>query len=202
MKSARMFFGGLALALLMSVVAGRALADGDAWDGSDSMLYWMIDDTFNQVKFEYAVVYAAPSANLAGKTWTAEEGYGDVGAIALPKDAEGGMGIAYDAKPGSLTGTVEIPTSLGSVDYSGYSFYIELLQWDDVSGSDTRKGVSAVSSYADLVENNHILRQGLSIPSNLAVWAPQTFAAPEPSSGLLLLIGSAILLLRRRTERS
>ena len=189
-----------ALTLLLTAVAGRALAGGDAWDGSDSMLYWMIDDSSNQVKFEYAVVYAAPTANLDGKTWSAEQGYGDVGAIPLPADVPNGFG--YDVKEGSQTGTLDILTSLGSVDYSGYSFYIELLQWDDVSGSDTRKGVSAVSSYAALVGNNHILRQGLSIPSNLAVWAPQTFAAPESSSGLLLLIGSAILLLRRRTERS
>lgn len=102
-----------ALTLLLTVIAGRALAGGDAWDGSDSMLYWMIDDSSNQVKFEYAVVYAAPTANLAGKTWSAEQGYGEVGAIALPGDAPGGMGFAYDVKSGSQTGTWDILTSLG-----------------------------------------------------------------------------------------
>lgn len=197
----KMLFRASALALLLTSVAGRALADGDAWDGSDSLLYWMVDDSSNEVKFEYAVVYAAPTANLAGKTWTAEEGYGDVGAIALPKDAEGGMGFAYDTKKGSQKGTWDILTSLGSMDYSAYSFYIELLQWDKDAQREIRKGVSMVSSYSDLVENHHILGSGMTIPSNLAVWAPMT-AAPEPSSGLLLLLGSAILLLRRRTGRA
>lgn len=192
-----------ALTLLLTAVAGRALAGDDAWDGSDSMLYWMIDDSSNKVNFEYAVVYAAPTANLYGKTWTADSGYGDVEAIALPRDVEDGKGFAYDTKEGSQTGTLDILTSLGSNnDYSAYSFYIELLQWDSSSESEIRKGVSMVSSYTDLVENHHILGSGMTIPSNLAVWAPQTFAAPEPSSGLLLLLGSAILLLRRRTGRA
>ena len=188
-----------ALTLLLTVVVGRALADGDAWDGSDSLLYWMVDDSSNEVKFEYAVVYAAPTANLAGKTWTAEEGFGEVGAIALPADVPNGFG--YDVKEGSQKGTWDILTSLGSMDYSAYSFYIELLQWDNDAQQEIRKGVSMVSSYSDLVENHHILGSGMTIPSNLAVWAPMT-AAPEPSSGLLLLLGSAILLLRRRTGRA
>ena len=199
MKTVRIFRGALALALLLTAVAGRALAGGDAWDGSDSMLYWMIDDSSNQVKFEYAVVYAAPTANLDGKTWSAEQGYGDVGAIPLPADVPNGFG--YDVKEGSQTDTLDILTSLGAMDYSAYSFYIELLQWDGDSQSEIRKGVSMVSSYTDLVEGHHILGSGMTIPSNLAVWAPMT-AAPEPSSGLLLLLGSAILLLRRRTGRA
>ena len=194
-------FHSSALALLVTAVAGRALAGGDAWDGSDSLLYWMVDDSSNQVKFEYAVVYAAPTANLEGKTWSADVGYGDVDALALPRDAEGGNGFAYETKLGSESGTWDIMTSLGSMDYSAYSFYIELLQWDNDAQREIRKGVSMVSSYSDLVENHHILGSGMTIPSNLAVWAPMT-AAPEPSSGLLLLLGSAILLLRRRTGRA
>ena len=197
MKAVKRFFGGFALALLVTAVAGRALADADAWDGSDTMLYWMIDDSSNRVKFEYAVVYAAPTANLVGKTWTAEEGYGDVGALALPTDVPGGFG--YDVKQGSQTGTLGILTSLGAMDYSAYSFYIELLQWSGDSHSEIRQGVSVLSSYSDLVANHHLLGSGMTIPSNLTVWAPQTIAAPEPTSSLLLLIGSALLLLRRRT---
>lgn len=186
-----------ALVLLAAVTAGRALADG-AWDGSDSMLYWMVDDSSNQVEFEYAVVYAAPTVNLDGKTWTADEGYGNVGAVALPTDVPGGFG--YEVKLGSQTGTLDILTSLGSMDYSAYSFYIELLQWDGDSQSEIRKGVSVVSSYSDLVENHHILGSGMTIPNNLVAWTPQTIAAPEPTSGLLMLFGCAALLLKRRRE--
>lgn len=191
-------FKSLAFVLLLAAAAGRGWADTTSWDGSDTLLYWMIDDSSNQVEFEYAVVYAAQTSKLEGRTWTAETGFGeDLGAVALPRDVEGGFGLAYDTKAGSRTGTLDILTSLGAQDYSAYSFYIELLQWD--GESEIRKGVSTVSSYADLVANNHILRTGLAIPSNLAVWAPST--VPEPTSGLLLLIGCSVLLLKRRGVR-
>lgn len=195
-------FRSLSLVLLLALVLGCPRAVFGAWDGADSLLYWMVDDSSNTIEFDYAVVYAAPTASLDGKAWTAETGYGDVGAIALPRNAEGGMGLAYDVKPGSTTGTLDILTSLGNADYSGYSFYIELLQWDDGAGLETRAGVSQIAPYDELVANHHLLTTGMGIPSNLEVWAPRTSATPEPTSGILLLIGCATLLLRRRNDRA
>lgn len=185
------------VALLATALTGRALADVAGWDSSDTLIYWMVDDSSNKIKFDYAVVYAAPTANLEGKAWTAESGYGDVGAIALPVGVDGGFG--YSSNPDTQMGTLDILTSLGALEnYSSYSFYIELLHWD--GASEIREGVSALSSYDALVENHHILRTGMAIPSNLAVWAPAT-TVPEPTSGLLLLFGCAALLLRRRNGR-
>ncbi|MCR5414734.1 MAG: PEP-CTERM sorting domain-containing protein [Kiritimatiellae bacterium] len=37
-------------------------------------------------------------------------------------------------------------------------------------------------------------------PNALAPWNPQTYNAPEPSSGLLLVVGAALLALRRKKE--
>lgn len=160
----------------------------------EQMLYWMIDGN-NEYAFDYAVVYVAPTANLEGKSWTAKDGFGEVeGTIALPKEIDGGY--AYLPKDGSYTTTLDILTELGEEDWAGYTFYIELLQWDAVNEVEIRKGVSETSTYNDLTKNHHILGSGLTIPSNLVVWAPKT--TPEPSSALLLLCGLAALALRRR----
>lgn len=169
-------------------LAGWALAE-------DSMLYWMIDDS-NEIEFQYAVVYAT-TADLTDRIWTKDKGY-DVEAVALPKGVEGGF--AYETVEGSSRVTLDILTDLGSENWSAYTFYIELLQWDDELGQELRKGVSATSSYADLVSHNHVLGSGLTIPSNLVVWAPQTGTVPEPSSDLLVLLGGLLLLLRRRVN--
>ena len=179
------------LGLGVLALAGLARAE-------DSMLYWMIDDS-NEIEFQYAVVYAT-TEDLTGRTWTKENGYGvaEGNQVALPKDIDGGL--AYESiLEGAHFVTLDILTELGSENWSGYTFYIELLQWDDTLG-ELRKGVSATSSYADLVSNNHVLGSGLTIPSNLVVWAPQTSTVPEPTSGMLVLVGGVLLLLRRRRD--
>lgn len=184
----------LALGILGS--ACSSWADGGELNGSDSMLYWMIDDS-NEIEFQYAVVYAT-TEDLSGRLWTKNDGYGvaEGNQVALPKGVDGGF--AYEPKEGSQFATLDILTELGSSNWSSYNFYIELLQWDDVNNSEIRVGVSATSSYDDLVSNNHVLGSGLTIPSNLVVWTPQTSTVPEPSSGLMFLLGGALFLLRRR----
>lgn len=185
-----------AIALLLLAAAGRTLTAFGGEDSSDTLLYWMIDDSSTKIQFDYAVVYAAPTANLEGKTWTAEAGYGDVGSVPLPAGVAGGF--AYKSDSDLRTGVM---TSLGSLgNYSSYSFYIELLNWD--GNIETREGVSTLSSYSDLVANHHILVTGLAIPSNLAPWAPMAGSVPEPTSGLLVALGCAALLLRRRNGRA
>lgn len=186
--------------LLLLVIFGSVhstWAEIGEWNESDSMLYWMIDES-NEIEFQYAVVYAT-TEDLTGRTWTKDNGYGvaEGNQVALPKDIEGGF--AYETVPGSKLVTLDILTELGTENWSSYTFYIELMQWDDVNNSEIRVGVSATSTYEDLVSNNHVLGSGLTIPENLVVWAPQTSTVPEPSSGLLFLIGGALCLLRRRS---
>lgn len=177
------------LGLCLLALAGMSRAE-------DSALYWMIDDK-NEIEFQYAVVYAT-TEDLTGRTWTKEDGYGvsEGNLVALPKDVDGGF--AYETVPGSHLVTLDILTELGSENWSSYTFYIELLQWDDALGQELRKGVSETSTYTDLVSNNHVLGSGLTIPSNLVVWAPKTSVVPEPTSGVLVLLGGMLLLLRRR----
>lgn len=165
---------------------------------SADVLYWMVD-TSNRIEFEYAVVYAAQTDDLVGREWTAESGFG-VDAIALPKNVPGGE--AYDSKNGygtTGTSTWDIKTQLGSDDWYPYSFYVELLQWDSVNGVELRMGVSQVATYQELLISHHLIGSDMWIPANVSVWAPSFSSVPEPTSGVLLILGCAAMLLRRRT---
>ena len=58
-------------------------------------------------------------------------------------------------------------------------------------------------SYSDLTVEDadgvHILqmRDGIEL-NNFQPWSPNAYVVPEPSSGLLLLVGAGLLALRRR----
>lgn len=64
------------------------------------------------------------------------------------------------------------------------------------------RGVSLFSdevSYSQALANNYITtNNSMVLPT---MWAPTSFAIPEPNSGLLMLIGCAVLGLRRRRQR-
>lgn len=176
----RVLLRGL-IAILTSLFVSCA-ARGDV-----QALYWQIDSR-NEIEFDYAVLYAVDTTAGEGAT-----------PIALPNNGEGGF--AYMSQNGGLSTAVldtelESLLALGEKNPSAYSFYIELVQWDAVNEVGIVRGVSEVASYVNLTQNNHILGGGLTIPGNLVVWKPAT-AVPEPTGGSLLLVGLAMLALRR-----
>lgn len=105
----------------------------------------------------------------------------------------------YAVTPGAefVGGMVDIGTD--AERYSGYSFYIELVNGSTESGWTTVAN-SAHLDYSDI--SNSILTGGMDkTSSNFASWTvdPTSFyAIPEPTSGLLLLLGFGALMLRRR----
>jgi len=88
---------------------------------------------------------------------------------------------------------IEAVADVGAVgDLSSYSFYLEL-----GTEQGTAEWVSTQLAYKDAVDNGHIVSSATD--PNLTAWTPTSWAAiPEPSSGLLMLIGVAGLALRRR----
>ncbi len=99
-----------------------------------------------------------------------------------------------------------LPTTLYAVvtDYGTgeWSFAIELGNYDN--GLWTTLASSATLAYADLQnaggQNGYTYlttADALSL-NGLQAWAPESYPVPEPSSGLLALIGAALLTLRRR----
>ena len=88
-------------------------------------------------------------------------------------------------------------TDLGAYSGTGWSYYVEL--WNGMQ--------SASDSWDNLVHNGYISRPGdIGMPTTLAGGAfgqvPGTsYNVPEPTSGLLFLVGGMLLGLKRRRQQ-
>lgn len=135
----------------------------------------------------------------------------------------GDTGIDYDyAKVRVTGGGLSDPSYLNSADYDGvsilangdgatyadvssyssgsYSFFVELLNYENSNWSIV--GHSDTLTYQDLVTSGYITTGGIAAPS--VATAPfglsEQYEIPEPTSGLLLLMGASMLALRRRRK--
>ena len=84
---------------------------------------------------------------------------------------------------------------LGGYGSSEYSFYVELY---NAAGDSVYKGQAV--SYTDLLDSGYISTSGVLTPTMLATGGFNGASVPEPTSGMLLLIGGALLALRRRRQ--
>ena len=101
-----------------------------------------------------------------------------------------GVGIAgYELSEGTAWAT-----DLGTYGDSKYSFFVELI---NASGSlvYTQK---AATSYNDLLSSGYVSASALDRPTGALSGGFNGAAVPEPTSGILLLVGGALLALRRR----
>ena len=77
-----------------------------------------------------------------------------------------------------------------------YAFVIELGNLDGSAWSTL--AVSETVTYADLAANSHIDNVSGYNPNPITPWEAQSYVVPEPTSGMLVLVGAALLALRRR----
>ncbi len=80
-----------------------------------------------------------------------------------------------------------------------YSFVIELGSYEDETWSTL--ATSEPSTYGELSGRYIVPAQGGYLPNPGGVWVPAAYSVPEPGSGTLVLVGVALLALRRRRRQ-
>ena len=201
--------------LKMAAFVAALLTVGVASAGENDVLYWMIDSSATVEDTQAGTTatigdffssYPAGSAfaarvrvtggNITKDTFLdlyipgygVDTGNGDLG-VEFSDDAGGYWGA------GVPTGN-QSPIGAYSAGSPEFSFIVELGNIDS-SENWTTVATSAAATYSSLAANIH---QTFNIePGQAAVWTPGSFqAVPEPSGGLLTLMGVALLALRRR----
>ena len=139
-----------------------------------SYLYWQVSTT------DYS--------NLEGIA-----GYSDINAYQLVVEQGGG---STPTIIGKTTGTQPLAIDVGSYATAG-SFYVELVNYSNGTTSDPIARSESMS-YTSLADAGFISTQLSDIMTVNAWHASGYSAAPEPTSGVLLLVGMGLLSLRRR----
>lgn len=166
---------GFILIAAIAFAALGALADDDHY------LYWMVSGD-NDIEFDYAKVKVRGEGQDAylplhyeAKTYPDVVEFDSDTTKRRTPGADLGLGIYVDM----LTYATE-----------GSSFLIELYK----DGSANPVGSSASADYSSL--GDYILKNAQSQVA--APWAPAIASVPEPTGGLLMLLGTVVLALRRK----
>lgn len=172
-----------------AIVLAFALCVGAA--NAEYYLSWRIDNS-SPFEFDYATVKA-----------TGANGYSE---YLVSTSTEGMGGSQYffaDSNPGT---SVAANDELGrqaygtgsAADYSTYNFQIQLWGLGE-SGDGELLAASTAASWGNLVANFNCLNSAVEGTKGDGVWVVNTFhAVPEPTSGMLFLLGLASLALRRK----
>ena len=187
------------------------LTAGVASAGENDVLYWMIDDMAEVTKADGTTVVVGEFLSAAGdgSAFAArirvtggditEDTFLDLYVPGYGVDAGGGeYGVVFSEVGGYWGSGVPTGNQSPLGDYSAgspeYSFIVELGNIDS-SDNWTTVATSAAATYSSLADYIH---QTFDMnPSSMAVWTPTSFVVPEPSCGLLMTFGLALLALRR-----
>ena len=185
--------------LLASVLV--ASLSCEAAEGGE-VLWWMVGEDYKNI--------TGTTTDGSGTTMTAGELNVSDARVRWQNGSDSGYltlyGLDSNGKVYELEGAggAEVPAMFfGNLsdlagDLTAYSFVLELGNWQGGSWVHTSME-SEVASYNDLVASKHITDWHETTPSYGTPWQPTNFTVvPEPSSGLMLLVGGAFLMLRRR----
>ena len=199
--------------LKMAAFVAALLTVGVA-SAEEDVLYWMIDSSAEVTKDGVTSTvgsffdnYEAPEGSafaarvrVTGGNIT-EDTFLDLYVPGYGVDEGGGeWGVEFGDAGGYWGAGVptgnQSPIGAYSAGSPEFSFIVELGNIDS-SDNWTTVATSAAATYSSLAANIH---QTFDInPGQTAVWTPASFqAVPEPSGGLLTLMGVALLALRRR----
>ena len=178
---------------------------------ADEVLFWMVDDSAEIKQGDGTTVnlntFLVPVTDYAARVRVVGDGITEPTFLDFyypdGTTESGANGVDFnDPNTGSGYWGAGVPDGIQSplVAYGSpeYSFIVEIGNFE--SGDWVTVAASDAASYASL--RTHIGELfDISPPSGQA-WAPMSFTeVPEPSSGLMLLVGGALLALRRRRNR-
>lgn len=164
-----------------------------AWAAQAEVLWWATDSAAD-IKVTYEGTTETTTAAKLGAT-DVRIRYAD-STDYLPFAYEDGTGgfITADGETVTPIPVQDLWTDIGT-DGAGRSFVVELGNWN---GSEWTSRASATAAYSSLRE--HIGVPELGLPAHTP-WNVTGFTAvPEPTSGLLTLLGAALLALKRKKQ--
>ena len=108
-------------------------------------------------------------------------------------------GVDSDGQTPSSTALTQ--TDISAYEGDGYLFYVEMCNYNNGNYNTVATGYKY--SYDELVSSGYVAASPLEVNDAIAAASGANFGSsiPEPSSGLLLLIGGAMLALRRRRQK-
>ena len=186
-------------AAILSCATCVCLAEGDPV-GGEYLMYWMVD-------------YSGKASEMATQVNVAEGGgwinpnretANDFNWSRLVAVVDGEKVTVGAAELNRLQAGTDTPlvADLRGVSGTITSFAVEFFNYSD--GSLSLLGWTESITPDELVAQGKIadFRDPKYPQASYAVWSPKEFAAvPEPTSGLLLLIGGALLALRRKQRK-
>jgi len=152
---------------------------------AESYLYWMVGDTGN---FAYDNAQVRVLKNGVATDNYLSLYYADGTAVEGNKVSDDYAKAAWEAELG-------LYAALGNLLGENYSYIIELRNDNGAFVAQT-----GALSYSDAL--NNIVDSGMGIPTGGTGWDPSSggggYNVPEPTSGMMVLLGMAALALRRR----
>lgn len=191
MRGMMKFLKGIVFCALITCASILRAAEGG------EVLWWMVEDLSSltaEAKDGSTVSAADLGVNAARVRYETADASGYLPIYAVADD------MAY---PTTGTGAAallpgEYFSSLGSFTGASYSFVLELGNWSNGAWVQTSMESTAVS-YNDLKLDQHIAEWRDTTPVYSQPWAPTSYSVvPEPTGGVLMLLGTALLALRRR----
>lgn len=150
------------------------------------LLYWMVDPELSAQyqDYKYAAVSVLDANNPKGDA---------IGRLDIRNDDNESLGPRVPSMVFGDDG-IGLYAAFGDYDGAGYLFRIELLGDDDRSiAAGESLGIASLGDYISTVEKAMDPTQAKVDP-----WTGGAFTVPEPTSGLLMLLGVAALGLRRK----
>ena len=204
--------------LKMTAFVAALLTMGVSSAADNDVLYWMVDETATVTRTDGTTAtisdyLASPDVAVSGSYNAArvrvtggdiqkgQDVFLDLYIPGYGVDEGGGYwGVEFSDDSGYWGAGVPTGNQSPSGDYSAgtpeYSFIVELGNIDS-NDNWTTVATSASATYSSL--GDYIHKTFDLNPGQTAVWTPGSFqAVPEPSGGLLVLMGAALLALRRR----